>query len=111
MPGNFDNNDDFDAESGAGSGSGGGKFDPAEFQKFLQQFIDNPQNFDAAELAKAAGLSNDPEQIALMLKQLQAEGAVINQEACTCGAEQCSAHIQPCHLPRRAASHDARLGR
>lgn len=117
MPGNFDNHDDFDAESGneSSSGAGGGKFDPAEFQKFLQQFIDNPQNFDAAELAKVAGLSNDPEQIALMLKQLQAamsaSGAVesgVNWDLALQNAKQtAAAQSKPISLAQREGLREA----
>ncbi|MFM5904792.1 MAG: zinc-dependent metalloprotease [Micrococcales bacterium] len=67
MTANHDDHDDFENES-----PGNRKFDPAEFQKFLEQFIANPENFDAAELARAAGLGNDPAQLTQMLSQLQA---------------------------------------
>lgn len=45
---------------------------PEEFQKFMQEFLQNPNSADAMRLAKAAGVNASPEQLRELLKQLQA---------------------------------------
>ena len=47
-----------------------GDFNAAEFQEFLKRFMSNPNSFDAAELARMAGLPNDPEQVKQILGML-----------------------------------------
>ncbi|MEO0049279.1 MAG: hypothetical protein RL556_611 [Actinomycetota bacterium] len=44
---------------------------PEDFQKFLAEFLNNPSSEDAMRLAKAAGLSGDPDQLKQLLDQLQ----------------------------------------
>ena len=61
------NPDNFD---GADGESDPRDFNPADFQAFLQKYLNNPNSFDAAELAKAAGLPQDPEQLKQMLGML-----------------------------------------
>lgn len=48
-----------------------GRLSPEDFQKFLSDFLSNPNSTDAMRLAKAAGLSGDPDQISLLLNQLR----------------------------------------
>lgn len=50
----------------------GRKPTPEEFAEFMQKFLQNPNSADAMKLAKAAGLSAEPEQLRELLKQLQA---------------------------------------
>jgi len=42
------------------------KFDLGEFQAFMKKYLEDPESFETAELAKAAGIPTNPEQ----LKQL-----------------------------------------
>ncbi|MFM6980921.1 MAG: zinc-dependent metalloprotease [Micrococcales bacterium] len=49
-----------------------GRLSPEDFQKFLGEFLNNPNSADAMKLAKAAGLSGDPAQLSQMLNQLRA---------------------------------------
>jgi putative hydrolase len=44
---------------------------PEDFEKFLRDFLAGNENADAAKLAAAAGLPNDPAAIAAMMSQLQ----------------------------------------
>ncbi len=46
-------------------------FDPEDFAKFLQELLSGNGNINAEELAKVAGLPNDPETIKALLSQLQ----------------------------------------
>ncbi|MEN9604168.1 MAG: hypothetical protein RL545_857, partial [Actinomycetota bacterium] len=46
-------------------------FDPDDFAKFLQELLNGDGNIDAAELAKVAGLPNDPKVIQALLDQLK----------------------------------------
>lgn len=60
-----------------------GRLSPEDFQKFLSEFMSNPNSADAMKLAKAAGLSGDPEQLSMLLSQLRmamnASGAATSQ--------------------------------
>lgn len=47
-------------------------FDPEDFAKFLQELLSGNDNLDAEELARVAGLPNDPKAIQSLLSQLQA---------------------------------------
>lgn len=46
-------------------------FDPKDFAKFLQELLGGNGNINAEELARVAGLPNDPKVIEALLKQLQ----------------------------------------
>ncbi|MEY4981394.1 MAG: hypothetical protein RL174_732 [Actinomycetota bacterium] len=48
-----------------------GESSPEEFERFLRDFLAGNENADAAKLAAAAGLPNDPAAIAAMMSQLQ----------------------------------------
>jgi len=39
------------------------KFNPAEFQAFMKKYLEDPDSFETAELAKAAGIPTNPEQL------------------------------------------------
>ena len=54
-------------------------FNREDFQAFLKRFLENPEQFDASELAKAAGLPSDPTELAAMISQLQAAMAASGQ--------------------------------
>lgn len=65
---------------------------PEDIEAFLRQFMSGEAGFDAAELAKAAGLPNDPAAMAALLEQLkqtmsslsaQGSGAGVNWELAT----------------------------
>lgn len=43
---------------------------PEDFEEFIRKFL--PSNVDPAELAKAAGLANDPQALSALMSQLQA---------------------------------------
>lgn len=58
-------------------------FDPEDFAKFLQELLSGNDNLDAEELARVAGLPNDPKAIQSLLSQLQA--AISKGEAQTVG--------------------------
>lgn len=49
-----------------------GRLSPEDFQKFLNEFLANPNSVDGMKLAKAAGLSGDPDQLSQLLNQLRA---------------------------------------
>ena len=66
----------FDEGSDFNSGESEGDFNADEFREFLKKFMANPTAFDAAELAKMAGLPNDPEQVKQLISMLtQAMGS------------------------------------
>lgn len=48
-----------------------GGMNPEDFEAFLRDFLAGNENADAAKLAAAAGLPNDPAAIAAMMSQLQ----------------------------------------
>jgi putative hydrolase len=52
---------------------------PEDFEKFLRDFLAGNENADAAKLAAAAGLPNDPAAIAAMMSQLQSALASFGQ--------------------------------
>lgn len=52
---------------------------PEDFERFLRDFLAGNENADAAKLAAAAGLPNDPAAIAAMMTQLQAAMASFGQ--------------------------------
>lgn len=71
-------------------GSGGfdpRKFNPADFQEFMKKYLENPDSFEVEELAKAAGIPTNPEQLQALLgmlsqamdRQGQPEGVDWNQ--------------------------------
>ena len=59
-----------DGDGNDRSGEQPQEFNAAEFQAFLQKFINNPSSFDAQELARMAGLPNDPEQVKQLIGML-----------------------------------------
>jgi putative hydrolase len=46
------------------------KFNPAEFQEFMRKYLENPDSFEVAELAKAAGIPSNPAQLKQLLEML-----------------------------------------
>lgn len=46
------------------------KFNPADFQAFMRKYLENPDSFEVAELAKAAGIPSNPEQLKQLLEML-----------------------------------------
>ena len=46
------------------------KFNPAEFQEFMKKYLEDPESFDTQELAKAAGIPTDPQQLKQMLEMI-----------------------------------------
>ena len=68
----------FDDSRGNGNGDFGNEsgdqpeFNADEFREFLKRFMDNPGQFDAEQLAKMAGLPNDPEQVKQLIEMLGA---------------------------------------
>lgn len=77
-------------DDGTEDGSGGfdpRKFNPADFQEFMKKYLENPDSFEVEELAKAAGIPTNPEQLQSLLgmlsqamdRQGQPEGVDWNQ--------------------------------
>lgn len=77
-------------DDGTEDGSGGfdpRKFNPADFQEFMKKYLENPDSFEVEELAKAAGIPTNPEQLQALLgmlsqamdRQGQPEGVDWNQ--------------------------------
>jgi putative hydrolase len=46
------------------------KFNPADFQEFMKKYLENPDSFEVEELAKAAGIPTNPEQLTQLLGML-----------------------------------------
>jgi len=46
------------------------KFNPTEFQAFMKKYLEDPDSFDTQELAKAAGIPTDPQQLQQMLQMI-----------------------------------------
>ena len=60
-------------DEGTEDGSGGfdpRKFNPADFQEFMKKYLENPDSFEVEELAKAAGIPTNPEQLQSLLAML-----------------------------------------
>lgn len=56
-------------------------FDPEDFAKFLSELLSGDGQIDAEELAKIAGLPNDPETLKALIAQIQ--GAIVSGESKT----------------------------
>ncbi|MEN9607149.1 MAG: hypothetical protein RL605_977, partial [Actinomycetota bacterium] len=55
--------------------------DSEDFKRFLEQFMANREGLDPEQLADLAGLARDPEQLAELIKQLQAAIAQVPEAA------------------------------
>jgi len=62
---------DFEGEQ-SGEGFDPRKFNPADFQEFMKKYLENPDSFEVEELAKAAGIPTNPEQLKQLIGMLSA---------------------------------------
>jgi putative hydrolase len=60
------------------------KFNPADFQAFMKKYLEDPESFDAQELAKAAGIPTNPEQLKQLLEMIS---GAMSQQATTEGVD------------------------
>ena len=60
------------------------KFNPADFQAFMKKYLEDPNSFDAQELAKAAGIPTSPEQLKQLLEMIS---GAMSQQATTEGVD------------------------
>ena len=69
------------------------KFNPADFQAFMKKYLEDPESFDAQELAKSAGIPTNPEQLKQLLEMIS---GAMSQQATTEGVdwEQALAHAK-----------------
>ena len=75
---------DFDAQGDEPSDFDPRKFNPADFQAFMKKYLDDPESFDAQELAKAAGIPTNPEQLKQLLEMIS---GAMSQQATTEGVD------------------------
>jgi putative hydrolase len=62
---------DFDSTGNHGEGQfDPRKFNPADFQEFMKKYLENPDSFEIEELAKAAGIPTNPEQLQQLIGML-----------------------------------------
>ena len=67
---------DFENTDAGDDGFDPRKFNPVEFQEFMKKYLENPDSFEVAELAKAAGIPSNPAQLKQLLEMLtQAMGS------------------------------------
>ena len=77
---------DFDATTPGEEPSGFDprKFNPADFQAFMKKYLEDPESFDAQELAKTAGIPTNPEQLKQLLEMIS---GAMSQQSTTEGVD------------------------